>query len=251
MIKHREKMFEGVQLAPEEVHVWHTSLRLPDEEFQLRLELLSVEEKLRAERFSVERKYIEYVVTRGTLRLILGHVLEQDPAGVTIHYTGHDKPYVDPGVAGTPVCFNVSHSHELAVFAVTPGIEVGIDIEHVREDVEFEKMARRFFSTREAEELDTCRKPAIARTFFSCWTRKEAFVKATGKGIAFGLGDFSVSMDPDQQEVELHAGREDIRTDDWHIRNLDVHKDYACAVAVKGRLKKIHYHGLFQGQTNR
>lgn len=230
-----------LELSDHHIDIWRTTLDLPRQEIDEFMSLLSPDEAARAGRFKVERKYREYIITRGLLRRILGHVLKQDPASFEFEYTDHDKPHLAVNWRGKPVCFNVSHSHQLTLIAVTLDHLLGVDVEYVRRNVEFKKLAGRFFSAREARDLDDYTETDLPLTFFSCWTRKEAFVKALGKGIAFGLDEFSVSVNPRDREVALATHWDPGAADEWTLLNIPAAPDYIAALAVAGHNLNVRY----------
>ena len=125
---------------------------------------------------------------------------------------------------------------------------IGVDLEYIRNNVEFRKLAKRFFSNQESRALDACDDTLLPAAFFACWTRKEAFVKALGDGIVFGLGDFTVSVDPWDRAVALHTGGEVNVPGDWSIISLETGRDYAAAVAANGgRFKLRLWKGMGSG----
>lgn len=148
---------------------------------------LSDDERARASRFRLERDRRRFIRVRGALRTLLGTYLAVLPAELTFEYGAHGKPALAGGYQGA-LKFNVSHSQGLALMAVSRDVEVGIDVEGIRPMPDAAEIAARFFSPLEAAELQAV--PAVSRTeaFFACWTRKEAYLKAVGRGLA-ALGD--------------------------------------------------------------
>ena len=223
---------DRVSLAPGTVDIWRTRLDLPPSRIQSYRDLLSAQELARAERFRGRRKQREYVISRGLLRALLGQALDCDPASVEFSYSAHNKPMILSPAGRPRLGFNVTHSHEQTLIALCPGQDVGIDVEQLRTNLEFRKLATRFFSTREAAELETYTEVGIPQAFFACWTRKESFVKALGEGIAFGLSEFSVSVDPYQERVELQTHWDESFAAGWTIMNIGMGPEYAAAFAV-------------------
>lgn len=231
----------NLELSENRIDIWRTPLDLPRQQIDEFMSLLSPDEKARARRFKVERKYREYIITRGMLRRVLGRVLQQDPSTFVFEYTEHDKPHLDMNWNGMPVCFNVSHSHQLTLIAATLVHRLGIDVEYVRRNVEFKKMAGRFFSAQEARDLNGYSEADLPLAFFACWTRKEAFVKALGDGIAFGLDEFSVSVDPSNREVSLATHWDPGAAGRWTLQNIPAGPDYIAALAAAGRNLDVRY----------
>ena len=183
-------------LADREIHVWRASLST-DEPTLRRLEAtLADQEKARAARFVFERDRDRYVAARGILRDLLGQYLRCAPQSVEFVYGPHGKPALAGAALRPAICFNLSHSHGLAVVAIGREQEVGIDVELIRAEFASEAIAKRYFSAKEIDELS--RLPAELRTegFFLCWTRKEAYIKAKGNGLQIPLDSFDVSLSP-------------------------------------------------------
>jgi 4'-phosphopantetheinyl transferase len=168
------------------------------------------------------------------LRKALSHVLNQSPADFKFDYTKARKPFLSEKLNGQDISFNVSHSHGQALVAISPGRQLGIDIEKIRPDVDYEKLAKRFFSAAEHEALMHCPVEDQVRAFFATWTRKEAFVKAVGKGIAFGLSEFDVNIDP-REPPKMQATRWDANdVNKWHMASIETKNDYMASVVADG-----------------
>src|SRR5271163_3956007 len=184
------------ELARGEIHVWSASL-VTDEVTLRSLEATLVdEERERARRFIFERDRDRYVAARGILRDLLGQYLRCAPRSIEFAYGPYGKPAITGAASRSGICFNLSHSHGLAVVAIGREQEVGIDVELIRPEFAAEGIARRYFSAKEIDELSGL--PAQMRTegFFLCWTRKEAYIKAKGDGLQIPLDSFDVSLSP-------------------------------------------------------
>ncbi|MFT5351512.1 MAG: 4'-phosphopantetheinyl transferase [Planctomycetota bacterium] len=223
-----------LQLEAKFIDVWHSRIDLPASQINKYIETLSEEELRRAEKFTFPDKYKEYVVSRGVLRNALAHVLKQSPSEFIFDYTDSKKPYLSRKYNDQEISFNLSHSHGRALIAISLDRQIGIDIEKVRPDIEHEKLAKRFFSEAEHKALMQCVVEKRLPAFFATWTRKEAFVKAVGKGIAFGLSEFDVNIDPEQRP-KMQATRWDANdVNKWHMANIDTEKDYMATVVADG-----------------
>lgn len=222
-------------LPDDEVHIWRAWLDQPSEVVQELHEVLDGDERGRAERFRFERDRRRFVVGRGRLRLILGRYLSAAPADLRFAYGAHGKPTVAGAADGRPLCFNVSHSDALAVYAVTRGRQLGVDVEAVRPMPDAEQLAARFFSPRENaawRALGPGDKPAA---FFRCWTRKEAFLKATGQGLAQPLDAFDVTLAPEAPARLLYVAGDPEAAARWTLRDLAPAAGYVAALAVEGQ----------------
>lgn len=226
-----------LQLAQDKVHVWRASLEQPEETLRQLRRLLSPDERSRAERFYFERDRRRFVVARGRLRQLIGRYLDLAPEAICFSYNAYGKPALarqaHPDAAA--LCFNLSHSHELALYAFTCGREVGIDVEYMRRDIEYEELARHSFSAQEQAVLHALPLDLKSEGFYNCWTRKEAYIKARGAGLAIPLDLFDVTLRPGEPAVLL-ASREDTREPQrWQFTALAPGPDYAGALAVEGR----------------
>jgi 4'-phosphopantetheinyl transferase len=220
----------------DEIHVWHAALDR-DEKILGHLEsTLSLEEKARADRFHFVNDRNRFVVARGLLRELLGGYLHQAPAGLEFSYGQHGKPSLSGGNASSGLGFNLSHSSGLVVYAIARERNLGIDVEHVRPESAGEDIAQRYFSAREVSDLRTLPPEARVEGFFHCWTRKEAYLKATGMGLQIPLDSFSVSLLP-EKPAQFLGGVESR----WHMAAYHPAEGYVAAVVYDGALCSLKY----------
>ena len=159
-----------------EIQIWRASLAI-DKATELRLrETLSDDERERADGFQFDRDRRRFIAARGMLRELLGHRLDRAPERIRFRVGPHGKP----SLVDDELRFSVSHSGELALFAICPDGEIGIDLEEVRPIAHRDRIVERYFT---AEEWKACRDESGDRRFFRCWTRKEAWLKARGEGL--------------------------------------------------------------------
>ncbi len=220
----------------EEIHVWHAALDR-DEKTLAQLESsLSPEEKTRAGRFHFVNDRNRFVAARGQLRELLGKYLQQAPASLEFSYGKHGKPFLSGENASSGLGFNLSHSASLAVYAIAEGRNLGIDVEHVRPESAGEDIARRFFSAREVSDLQSLPAEARVEGFFHCWTRKEAYLKATGMGLQIALDSFAVNLLP-EKPVQFLSGVEPR----WHLAAYHPAEGYVAAVVYDGAPCSLKY----------
>jgi medium-chain acyl-[acyl-carrier-protein] hydrolase len=224
-----EPTIEPPALGAGDVHVWRVSLDQPEECRSELRELLSADEKERARRFYFPRDRDRFVVGRGTLRALLGRYLSHKPRRLHFTYGAHGKP----ALAGR-LRFNVAHSEGLALVAVARDREVGVDLERVRPEVATQEIARRYFSALENQALQALPRPLRALGFFQCWTRKEAYVKATGAGLALALDRFDVSLQPGQPAALLANRDAPAEVWRWTLRQLSPGPGFVGTLAVEG-----------------
>lgn len=222
-------------LSRDDVHVWRASLGQPVERVRQLARTLSYDEMMRAERFRFERDKRRFIVGRGVLRTILGRYLDVEPRQLQFRYGERGKPYLLDGFGGYALRFNLAHSHELALYAFTCGRKIGIDLECIRPLSNAEEIAARFFSARENAVLRVLPESQELEAFYNCWTRKEAYLKATGDGLAQPLDQFDVSLAPGDPARLLHVEGEPLETDRWSLQSLVPGFGYVAAIAVEGR----------------
>jgi 4'-phosphopantetheinyl transferase len=219
-------------LAADEVHVWRIALAQQPAGFARLAARLSPSEQRRAARFRFERDRRRYQVAHGALRELLAGYLDHEPERLDFVEGTHGKPVLATP-QGAELCFNLSHSGELALCAVSCRREVGVDLEQVRELSDADALARRFFA--EAETTALAALPAVERlpAFFRCWTRKEAYLKAVGAGLLQALDGFQVSLHPDAGPCALSVSGRPEETARWQLQGLEVAQGYVAAVVAE------------------
>jgi 4'-phosphopantetheinyl transferase len=183
----------AVELAGTDVHVW--SARLLDSDFDdaAGMAVLCESERLRGGKFRFTRDRKNFVARRGLLRAVLGHYLKVEPSRVCLAYEERGKPRLSAPEHPSPLHFNFTHSGRLALLAVSRFSPLGVDVERIRPMPEMVEMAGMFFSAPENALLHAAPPEQKLNVFFTIWTRKEAWLKATGEGIAGALADLDSS----------------------------------------------------------
>jgi 4'-phosphopantetheinyl transferase len=217
-----------------EVHVWRAALDHNPSHRHSLVDTLSEDEQARAARFYFQIDRQRFVVARAALRDILGGYLKRAAKSVSFCYGPHGKLALAQDSGKNTIHFNLSHSNGVAVYAITRGREIGIDLEFIREDLEVELLAERFFSQHEIATLrglpDSLRKYA----FFLCWTRKEAYLKARGEGLSLPLNQFDVSLIPGEPAALLSTQADPDEALRWFLQELSIGPSYVSALAVEG-----------------
>jgi 4'-phosphopantetheinyl transferase len=199
---------EPAPLRAGQVHLWRAPLE-PTEELS---GTLSSGEWLRAERFHFEPDRARFIATRGLLRAILSLYTGVEPGDLKFTTGPHGKPELD-GLCSS-LRFNLSHSDDLMLLAVTHAREIGVDLEYMRDDVPFETLADHYFDPEEAWDLRLLPAAQRAWKFYDTWTSTEARLKAGGEGISNGMK----IADPDR----------------WSLLKFRPAPGYTAAVAVEG-----------------
>ena len=220
-------------LGARDVHVYCALLGEHRPRLEVLSSLLSADEKLRADEFRTQTLRARFVLSRGILRELLSRYLAAPPAGIAFEYGSHGKPGLHPS-AGSAIAFNLSHSGDMALYAFAHGRAIGVDVENGERQVAHEKVSRRFFADTEKAELAALPADQARRGFFNCWTRKEAYLKARGRGLSVSLSDFAVSLAPGSRPALRWAADEPEAPDRWHLQAIDPGGSYVAAVCVEG-----------------
>ena len=218
-------------LASDEVHVWNCGLTSDEGDLASRLAILSADEQKRAGQFKLNPPRAQFIMTRSTLRVLLAKYLHAAPNELAFQSSEHGKPSLWHPPAGLE--FNVSHSHELALFAFCMSKPVGIDVEWLGRKVAHAEIAKRFFSDLEQAQLNKVPQENRCQAFLECWTRKEAYLKARGFGLSRDPRTFSVSL-ASETPAPLYEDRlAPSAARSWKIYPLQLHPDYCGALAVE------------------
>jgi 4'-phosphopantetheinyl transferase len=180
------------------------------------------------------------------LRKILGSYLQIAPASIAFAYSEYGKPSVPSAQNPAPLAFNVSHSEDLSVVAVSRFPSLGIDVERIRSDFGGEEVAQSNFAPAEFHELVSLSPDVRPQAFFNCWTRKEAYVKALGAGLQIPLDSFEVSLRPGEVARFLRGADAD-----WKLLSFLAADGFQAAVAYRGAEARVSFcEGSEQNSTS-
>ncbi|MCP4119674.1 MAG: 4'-phosphopantetheinyl transferase superfamily protein [Desulfobacteraceae bacterium] len=225
-------------LPGETIHVWQAFVP----HFEGRLEeleiILSRDERLKAERFFFEKDRALFVVAHGVLRKLLGRYLDILPDHVVFEKGPNGKPEIVGLSRPATLWFNISHSHELAVFAFSKQYGIGVDVERIRSLPDFLSIAQGYFHPEEVDSLIKTPDGKKCDLFYECWTKKEAFVKGTGEGLSRPLDSFAVSLGVGDGlgEIRIFGGKG--KNKNWSVLSFKPIRGYAGAIAVRQLTKK-------------
>ena len=226
-----------LSLPGDEVHVWRSLLNLPTSQLLHLRQTLTADELGRVARFRFQEDRNRFIAARGLLRTILGRYLGLEPGVLRFSYGPFGRPTLAAPFGLSDHRgrdFNLSHSGDLVLFALAQGRKVGVDLERIDPSVEWEPMAERFFSPWENAALRAVPPDVRRQAFFTCWTRKEAYVKARGQGLSLPLDRFDVSVAPGERAM-VWATRDDPgEAARWVLRDLATEPGYVAALAVEG-----------------
>lgn len=241
---------EALLACPREVQVWCTSLDGNRSTIDRLQSVLTPEERYRAKLYHSVQDQNQFIQVRGTLRYLLAHYFCRPPGQIKLSYGPWGKPAVLPGTEPFELCFNLSRSQGLAVFAFTAGRSLGVDVECLRYNLDYMTVARQFFSTREYGLLAAVPSQSRVDSFFHCWTRKEAMLKALGQGLRIPLNSFDVPVEAGTVKcvaecVVKCGGR------DWSLQSFSPSPEYVACVAAEGYASRLRVHTATPAETLR
>lgn len=222
-------------LASGEVHVWAVSLDITSGALKILAATLSPDEKERAGKFKFEKHRNRFIAGRGVLRRILGEYVQAKSETLRFSCSANGKPALADEFASGGIHFNLAHSEDLALVAVTRIGVIGVDVECIRTIKEMDRLVVRFFSERETELFGKVRPDEKPAAFFNLWTRKEALLKATGEGITRSLSLVEVGFLPGERARVLAIAGDASKAAQWTLRELTPGPGFVGAVAVKAQ----------------
>jgi 4'-phosphopantetheinyl transferase len=230
-----------IALERNSIHIWRAALDQPQPRLDELWQTLAEDERQRAARFAFAHDRARFTAGRGMLRAILGRYLGVRPDQLRFDYGAAGKPTLAREFAGKDLHFNLSHSHGLALYALTPGRALGVDVERIRANVDVQQVARVAFAPAEAAELLALPATLRLQAFFACWTRKEAYIKARGEGLSLPGDQFQVSLAPGAPPKLLRTQWNLNEASHWSLYDLEAGQEYAAALAVKGHDCSVTY----------
>lgn len=239
-VDHLDNHKQIVSLCAGDVHVWRAffSGEKQDES------ILTADELSRAKRLVRPVDQEKFIFARLVLRRVLSHYLSISPDKIEFSIGEHGKPFVPDST----VQFNLSHSGDCVLIGVAQAHPIGVDVEHVRPKQDCLALAKRFFTPLEFEAIQSSEKPV--ESFYRCWTRKEAFLKATGLGLTFGLSNFEVSVSEiaSQQSALLNVHNKAYDASAWLVQSVSLSEgagSYYAAIATLYPVRKVFYYDFF------
>ena len=224
--------------VPDATHLWAANLDGAVNSLNYWEKILSPDERERAERLISEQYKNRFVAGRGILRSLLGKYLRMQPERIQFRYNQWGKPMLD---VSNILHFNLSHSNGVALFAFAKTGEIGVDIEFISPETNIEQTAALVFSKNELALLQSAPPDLRRSIFFKYWTRKEAFMKASGEGFSVAPNGFDVSFAPEKPVANIGLDNEVSNFSEWFIQDLPFLKEYTAAVAHKSRTSPLSF----------
>jgi 4'-phosphopantetheinyl transferase len=217
-----------------DIHVWRCSLTLPEERRRTLVQSLSPEEKQRGDRFYFEHHRRQWTSARGFLRAVLGRYADLPADQVRFRFHDLGKPALADEQNAGNLHFNLTHSAEGALLAVARELPLGVDLEQIRPMENMMALAQRYFAEEEARQLENVALDQRELAFFNCWTRKEAILKACGKGLSLPLDRYIVSFRPGEPARVVEVAGQPGEAERWSLAAVQPWPDYVGCVAHQG-----------------
>lgn len=225
-------------LGHDQMHIWLINVdEYPAKNYE---EYLVPEERSRASHFKFDKDRDSFIVSRASLRILLGRYLNCSPQTIAFQFNRYGKPELLNNVI--QLKFNLSHSSRRAVVAITKEQEIGVDIEYMQDRFSKNEIVERYFSLREKEEYNRLSEDQKLQGFYNAWTRKEAFTKAIGQGMTYPLNQFDVNLTPNDNARLIAINGDEVEAKQWQLRGLVLEEKYCAAVSWQGKDKKILFY---------
>ena len=219
------------------VHLWRANLDLSSTVVEQLASFLSKDEVARANKFRFPRHKRRFTVARGILRHLLGNYLQISPVAVNFNYGDRGKPSLAIPFSNSSLQFNISHSHEYALYGFTYDYPLGVDLEYLRSMEDVAKIAQRFFSAQESQSIASLNGTEQHKAFFQLWTAKEAYLKATGIGLTGSLADVNICLDQNDSCLQaIHGNKQ--ATANWSMYSYLPVANYVAAIAIKTKINQ-------------
>jgi 4'-phosphopantetheinyl transferase len=220
-----------LKLGKNHVDIWRIALDLELDSIKRFESTLSADEVERATKFQFAKDRDRYIIAHGFLRDVLTRYLGGEPAQFKFSVNSFGRP----SLKDHELEFNLSHSADFALVALTLNRKIGVDVERIRSGISAHVIARQYFSKAEVAELEALPLELRERAFFVGWTCKEAYIKAQGMGLSLGLDSFDVSITPDRPATLRATRPNPEEAARWTLLSFPVDPRYEAAVAVDGK----------------
>ncbi|WP_414620717.1 4'-phosphopantetheinyl transferase family protein [Calothrix sp. CCY 0018] len=232
----------NIELLFNEVHVWRENLDNAIPFLDDLTRILSEDELVRAKRFHFEQHRQRFIAARGILRNILGRYLNIEASKIKFGYEARGKPFLDQNFHENNLKFNVSHSQDFALYAVSLNNSIGVDLECINSTTDVVSLAQRFFAPSEFAVIESAPQEQQQQLFFRYWTCKEAYLKATGTGLK-DLQKVEISLTL-EQPAELMIPNIP-NSGEWSLLEIKPFSNCAGAIAVAGTNLQFKYWDYF------
>lgn len=238
--------FPGQKNDSPVIHIWSTSLRDPPLPLEQLAQTLSTDEWARANRFRFDHLRTRFIAARGLLRYLLGKYLQVEARYLKFDYGEYGKPALAHPFSESKLCFSLSHSEDQILYGVGCDRNIGIDLEKIRPVNHLEPLAKRFFSPREFDIIQSAPVYLRAGLFLRYWTCKEAYLKAIGKGLTHPLNRVEFEIFPEHPIHFFNIGFGQDSGKSWQVHELKPHNAYAAALAIENVSRREEQNALLK-----
>ena len=189
-------------LEPNQIHLISASLPDAFDAARVNWSLLTEKERERATRFKFDRHRNRWVFGRLTLKHLLARYLRCEANEIGLRYGEIGKPYIALP-ENSELMFNYTDSGGYLIYAFSANIEVGVDLEFLPRETNFEALVQRKLTTLESNAFYALPEALHETAFLACWTRKESYGKALGVGIRYSMSDVTLCEDLNNAEYCL------------------------------------------------
>ena len=218
-------------IKSDSIDLWRVDLS--DSKLGELLSILSEDEVKRAGKFVFDKDRNTFVRTRGSLRLILAGCLKCAPDEIDFRFNEHGRPEIAAPTLNT-FNFNLTHSGDMALIAVSHGRTVGIDLNYLGQTRDWQPIAKRSFSIAEQKALFLLPEAEMEKVFYQIWGQKEAYTKALGDGFSYGFQNFTVVVDAGGATGLLEEDKRPEAVAEWAIVCIEAGPQWVAALAYDG-----------------
>lgn len=230
------------ELHEHEIHLWWSDTTEFESLISEKLHWLSAAELERAQRFHFLKDRQLFLASRLILRKILGNYLSQNPASIEFEVNPFGKPFLRTVADEPPLYFNISHSKNVLVIAVSRSFDVGIDVEFIDESRSIQSIAQAHFASHEFSDFSAASLAEQVDLFFQYWTGKEALLKACGKGLSIELQSFALHWDSKNMVASVQSARHS-ELEQWTVVSFEAPEDgWRLAIAHDKNRGVVHRH---------
>lgn len=224
------------ELAENTTHIWRVKITEQLTNISYFQSLLNADEITMAQSYFFRKNSHCSIISRACLRILLGNYLKCDPYSIILHKNKYGKLFLS---AESDFFFNVSHTNEFILYAFTRMVPIGIDIEDTQRNIEFLDVAKLFFTEGEVEKLNRLSGDDLRSAFFRVWTKKEAFIKAVGKGMSLLLKQFEVTVLLDEFPSIISINEK--AQHDWSLESFIPETGFQAAFSQKNKIGQVCY----------
>ncbi len=224
-----------LHLPENEIHLWLCKFEHLKSSVKFLNGILSSDQKKKASKFVFEKDRISYIISNGLLRKLLASYTGISMMNIKFIYNDFGKPLL---INNNNIKFNLSHSNEYCLIGINRNDNIGVDIEWINKNIAIDDIAGNYFSNNEINKFNSVKPNHKITSFYKIWTRKEAFIKAVGKGLSIPLNSFDVDLDDMHPKVNRIEGKEDLTK--YNLYNIYINKSYCAAAMNIGQPKHLN-----------